>query len=88
MESLIVDGKKYKIEENEQAYQTSRTFTGSWHGAAKGEEYEDEWELNAIDEDGEDCKLVYHFTVTKGNEPEEADNLDWDNHNNIVDIKY
>lgn len=86
-ESWIEDGalKSITLESDDECSETNRVFPG-WHGDAKdGEEYQSEWDCLARDEDGEEYRIIWQFTLVKGGEPE-ADCLDWESEENIYKI--
>lgn len=88
-------GRTYIL--TEQAYQSNRllneypqylTYQGS------GKSYYDEWEASAIDEEGKDCKVRWHFLIDRDemNHDDDAyfsitepDMYDWDD---VYDVYY
>jgi|WetSurMetagenome_2_1015567.scaffolds.fasta_scaffold876547_2 hypothetical protein len=76
-------GKKYIL--TDQASQSNRLFDGSWSNAEEGEIYTDEWKANALDEDENTFEVFWQWSMVKGQEPEDASNLPFDDEN-IVEV--
>lgn len=69
----------------DQAFLSNRVFTGGFCDANTGDQYSAEWYQPCSDAAGNKYYIVYHFDVTKGDEPMD-ENLNWDDINNIVDV--
>ena len=67
-----------------EAFATGRIFPGCFNDVENGEEYTNEWAEDAIDKDGNNVQIIYHFEDVKGEEPE-PDTYDWES--NIVNVK-
>lgn len=71
--TVTFEGKTYTLTND--AYLSNRVFPGGWNDATDGEEYTSEWEAPAMDNDGNEFLVVWQFSATKGEEPE--DDSDW-----------
>ena len=69
------DGKTYWL--TSQAEYSNRVFNGWWGDASEGEQYWTEFDCEAVDDAGNTYRVVWQFSVTKGEEPE-PDTHDWD----------
>lgn len=69
------DGTTYTL--TQQAYQTSRMFHGWWGDAGEGDAYTAEYEAAAVNSDGDECIVRWHFDAIKGEEPEDEGNWPW-----------
>ncbi len=70
------NGMKLFVDDN--ASPSCRVFTGWWGDAEDGEAYTDEWSVDATSEDGSNWKIYWQFEQIRGQEPEEADALPFD----------
>ena len=70
------DGKEIRLTGD--ATPSNRVFFGWWGDASEGESYTDEWVADGIDENGNDVQVYWQFDQIKGEEPEDASNLPFD----------
>ncbi|MDR1685203.1 MAG: hypothetical protein LBR82_01975 [Desulfovibrio sp.] len=83
-EFVMADGRVLTVTRH--AELTNRVFPG-WFGDVKdGEEYVSEWDILAVDADGEEYRIIYQYDLVKGEEPLPED-LDWDDTAMITDIQ-
>lgn len=68
-------GKEYILLRD--ATLSNRVFSGWFGDAADGEEYISEWTAPAVDRDGNEYTVSWHFNVVKGEEPEDGSYYDW-----------
>lgn len=69
------EGRAYALKW--QAELTNRVFTGWWGDAAAGEKYIVEFDAPAIDEDGNEYLVVWHFNDVKGEETDDCGSYPW-----------
>jgi hypothetical protein len=78
--SVTHEGQTYTL--TDVATHSNRPFPGWWGDASENEpSYTDEWVCAAIDADGNEYDVYWQFDAIKGEEPEDAGNLPWDDEN-------
>ena len=85
----VTDGTVYvgygiKLTQVDPAERTSASFPFSFQNVEIGEEYIDEFSAKAVDNEGNEYELIWHFTQIKGQEQDD-DYLDWDSA--LYDVK-